>query len=267
MQKVKKDRGWNIFTGWLPPQEKIQWNIFDEFTGYYKEFINEKHEDLTKLLKNWDAQLKELNGDPTYYDWSAFRPLRLTREEDWSDWLAHLIATSKTGDFCKFLFNLNDSFDFSEPQKVHRELSSHNYRADIIIEWKNDFYSHIEVKIGDENFSKTYGTGQAMRKKFGTKEKEWTDFILVLPEQLNSERLNEELHDTIILLSWQDVAVALRRALLGRETIVWKVWSWSFLGAIEQKLIDFPGYALKTKPEQSIDTKIEILVEGLKKKL
>src|SRR5262249_34086145 len=36
----------------------------------------------------WNKRLAELGGDPWDYDWDRFRPLRLSREEDWSDWLA-----------------------------------------------------------------------------------------------------------------------------------------------------------------------------------
>ncbi len=55
--------------------------------------------DLAQLrdwLNNEDAQFRNLGGDPLHEDWAAFWPLRLSREEDWSNWLAHLIATSST---------------------------------------------------------------------------------------------------------------------------------------------------------------------------
>ena len=256
----------------LSPQEEnremYSWDIFDEFVEDYKSFISERYEVLDKLLKNWNDRLKDLNGDSTYHNWSKFRPLRLSREEDWSDWLAHLIETSKTGDFCRFLFKLDNISDFSESKEVHRELSSDNYRADIIIEWKNDCYSHVEVKINDKNLSKTYKTRQEMMKKFEAEETKWTDFILLLPDGLSLWEASEEASNKIIPLSWEDVAIALRQALLGKETIVWKVWSWSFLGAIEQRLIKFPGHEIETKPEQNLETletKIKILSDGLKK--
>lgn len=252
-------------------REIDSWGVFHEFEEDYKSIISERYEVINKLLKNWNDLLKDLNGDPTYYNWNDFRPLRLSREEDWSDWLAHLIATSKTGGFSRFLFKLDNISDFSEPKKVHRELSSNNYRADIIIEWKNNCYSHVEVKIGDDNFNKIYKTRQEMMKKLKAEETNWADFILLLPSQLSSweeeskEKSKEEASNKIISLTWEDVAIALRQALLGKETIVWKVWSWSFLGAIEQKLIGFLRHKIETKPEQNLETKIKILSDGLKK--
>ena len=249
-------------------REMYSWHVFDEFEEAYKSFISEGYEVIHQLLKKWNDRLKDLDGDSTYYNWHEFRPLRLTREEDWSDWLAHLIATSKTGDFCRFLFKLDNISDFSEPKKVDREPRSNNSKADIIIEWKNNCYYHVEVKVGDENLSKTSKTGQEMMKKYKAEETKWTDFILLLPSQFSSWedfKEKEEASNKIIALSWADVAIALRQALLGKETIVWKVWSWSFLGAIEQKLIGFLGHKIETKPEQNLEPKIKILSDGLKR--
>lgn len=272
MLETKNIKSWNIFASWLPSQDENReidsWAVFDEFEEDYKSIISERYEVIDQLLKNWNDRLKDLNGDSTYHNWSEFRPLRLNREEDWSDWLAHLIKTSKTGDFCRFLFKLDNISDFSEPKEVHREFSYNNYRADIIIEWKNNCYSHVEVKVGDENYSKTYKTGQEMMNYFKAEETKWTDFILLLPGQLSSWEVSkekEEASNKIISLSWEDVAIALRQALLGKETIVWKIWSWSFLGAIEEILIEFPGHKIETKPEQNLETKIKILSDGLKK--
>ena len=87
---------------------------------------------------------------------------------------------------------LDNISDFSESKEVHREPSSNNYRADIIIEWKNDCYSHVEVKINDKNLSKTYKTRQEMMKKFEAEETKWTDFILLLPDGLSLWEASEE---------------------------------------------------------------------------
>ena len=50
--------------------------------------------DVRALVESSAAELKSFGGDPSgpdSPDWSRFRPLRLVREEDWSDWLAHLL--------------------------------------------------------------------------------------------------------------------------------------------------------------------------------
>ena len=52
---------------------------------------------LLAAIAVWADRLADLGGEPVCQDWSRFRPLRLSREEDWSDWLAHLIETSSTG--------------------------------------------------------------------------------------------------------------------------------------------------------------------------
>ena len=55
-----------------------------------------------------DRELAWLGGDPLHDDWSAFRPLALGREEVWSDWLAHLLASGDT-ELLRRLFALPSS--------------------------------------------------------------------------------------------------------------------------------------------------------------
>jgi hypothetical protein len=45
----------------------------------------------------WDRRLRRLHGKITEVNWVNFCPLRTSREEDWSDWLAWLLETSTTG--------------------------------------------------------------------------------------------------------------------------------------------------------------------------
>lgn len=95
--------------------------------------------DVTRL-REWllesDAQLAELGGDPLRDAWASFRPLRLSREEDWSDWLAHLIQTSRTGVFWSVaLRGRLPSGALANPRVVHREwILPGGYRADLGIE-------------------------------------------------------------------------------------------------------------------------------------
>jgi len=60
------------------------------------------------------------------------------------------------------------------------------------------------------------------------------------------------------------VCIAIRRALLSKELVTWKVWAYSFLGAIEQQIIGFQGYLFdEKKPSENLDKKITILKRGL----
>ena len=137
-----------------------------------------------KMLKSSNDKLKHLNGDPINHDWNDFRPLRLSREEDWSDWLAFLIQRSNGG-FNKVLLERPgiSAVDYRGP-KVEREVLSNGYRSDIIILWNNGYADHIEVKVGDPGLGKTHGTSAAMRRKYGSRIKGWHDWILLIDSQI-----------------------------------------------------------------------------------
>jgi hypothetical protein len=237
--------------------------------AHYERIVENKYEILMPLLKSWDNHLSDFGNDPTHYDWATFRPLKLSREEDWSDWLAHLLAHSRTGVFAQCLLDKPhiSVLDYALPKRVFREISHVGFRADIIVEWQDEHFSHIEVKIGDENLLKTYETSEALRDKFQVPVAKWSNFVLLLSRQLVSWEqvpVPNDLTVEIVALTWSDVCIAIRRALLSKELITWKVWAYSFLGAIEQLLIGFSGYLLdKKKPSENLDEKITILMRGL----
>lgn len=246
----------------------LDWQVFSELVPCYRKIVEKKYEVLNSLLEKWNLHLKDLGGDPTRFNWDTFRPLRLSREEDWSDWLAHLLFTSNTGEFAHWLLQIpqHKVSDRALPRTVEREVSHKGVRADLIVEWRNNHFSHIEVKIGDENLEKTYETSEKLMEKYGIQKDRWTNFILLLPNQRiawdNITHLNNST-TKIKSITWIDICIALRRSLLCDEEIKWKVWAYSFLGAVEQLLIEFPGHKLNDRPDKNIDDKIEILTRGL----
>jgi len=260
---------WSIFTSWSLPTEKEEipsWSVFDKLLEINERIVSQNFIFLNQLLSNWNDKLSVLGGDPTSFDWSNFRPLRLSREEDWSDWLAHLIATSSKGVFASELLKISGFSKeyYCTPANVYREVSYDGYRADLIIEWQNNHYTHIEVKTGDPNLDKTRDTGDALREKFLTPVDHWDNAILLLSNQLNDwYNLPSHLTESIKVLTWEDVAISIRKALQSDELITWKVWAYTFLGAIEQILIGFPGQLMASKPDRNIETKINILQKGL----
>jgi hypothetical protein len=62
--------GWDAALAWAPAFERL---------------IDVGAKALGLALERWDERLRDLGGDPAREDWSRFRPLRLSREEDWSD--------------------------------------------------------------------------------------------------------------------------------------------------------------------------------------
>ena len=161
---------WQIFDNWtFQKKEKadlLSWKVFDEITPFHSEIVKGQYKVLQPLLKRWNTKLSVLEGEPTFKDWNQFRPLRLSREEDWADWLAYLIETSTTGVFSKNLLGGEVSKNLVLPKQVLREDICKGYRADMIIEWQDKKISHIEVKIGDPNLKKTYPTSEVFRDKF-----------------------------------------------------------------------------------------------------
>ena len=262
---------WKIFNNWsYDYQEEFpdyDWSIFDLMSSSLTMVYNAQNKTLNGLLARWDNKLKKYGGDPSNHNWNKFRPLRLSREEDWSDWLIYLISESKTGNFSKLLLSYEEFSmdDFSEPLISDREVSSEGHRADIVLQWKNLQFSHIEVKIGDEHLGKTYGTATRMRKFYNAQKKNWNDYILLLESQLPDwESLSETKKYYIHSITWDDVALAIRQSLFNSsESVTWKVWAYSFLGAIEQRLLHL-SRNFKKSEIANIDKKIFLLKEGLK---
>ena len=264
---------WDIFDNWIPPlpaKEKapLDWSVIDGLIPLFQKISEEKYKDLFKLLDRWDKKLNDFGGDPTHYNWHNFRPLRLNREEDWSDWLAHLIDSSKTGSFSGILFSKtqNPSLEYASPTWVRREDIHHGYRADLIIRWKTNQYTHLEVKTGDPHMAKTYATGRMLQNKYMAEPLAWKDVILLLSEQISDWESIVDLdasNKEVQVITWEDVCVALRRSLSSSEPITWKALAYNYLGAIEQHVIGFPGYRIQDKPFEQLDQKIDILTKGL----
>ena len=265
-----ENKYWGIFNNWNYKVKEIifypDWHIFDSMVSTLSLFYKKRYTEFQSLYGRWDKELNLYGGEPSNFNWDNFRPLRLSREEDWSDWLIHLISESQTGYFSSHLFPIENTTenDYSRPSYVGREVSYKGYRADIIIKWNNNIYSHIEIKIGDENLVKTYGTSEAMRSYYKVPKNKWYDFIIILESQVE-DWVNIENREKypIQYLIWNDVAITLRKSILiSNESLSWKVWAYSFLGAIEQKLLYFKkGY--KVSDILQIENNIIILKEGL----
>jgi len=215
-----------------------------------------------RSLAIWDGLLADLGGDPSFKDWRSFRPLRLTREEDWSDWLAHLIQSSATGYFAHHLLGSaaaraapamspTETRMFVAPPRCDREVDTEDgRRADIVIRWAGDDsrWTHIEVKVGDEQFAKTYDTARKLRAKLAPAGA-WTDFILI-PQHSNLtwleckddiEGKSDQCPIAVCTLTWGHVASSLRASLIAKgENFPWRVWAYSFCGAVEQVLLGVP---------------------------
>lgn len=250
--KILPENNWSIFNGWKCPELPLPaWTVFDSFESSALKYFTHQADGLTLLLKKWDHALNRFDGDPSRLDWKTFRPLRLGREEDWSDWLGYFIESSKTGDFGKELFGglEIDSKRFI-PKRVIREDTTTNYRADIVITWDEHRCSYVEVKLWDQSYEKTFKTSEELQtsKKWQGDSQIWSHYIL-LPSKVEGLWLEctAAIRDPISapikvqVLTWEKVAWAIRRALRAQsEGDRWCALAYNYLGAIEQKILGFP---------------------------
>lgn len=250
MNRVTKARDtpqvtWAAFEGFSPPivTEPRTWSWLDQLAEAGVAIVEPECKDIDRLVDRYSDvfQLTGLGRDPSAVDWTTFRPLRVDREEDWSDWLAYLIERSTSGLFAAGLFAARIAEDFASPFEVERERGTPNdRRADIVIRWSPGRNTHMEVKIWDQNFNKTIETAQGLRQS--EPEPVWSDFILI-PESAR-DQCGRELQDAIpkiSIITWEEVATSLRRALVsGKDDVAWNVWAFSFCGIIEQKILDLP---------------------------
>jgi hypothetical protein len=218
---------------------------------------------LENTLARWDTKLVHLGGDPQRHEWQHFRPLRLRREEDWSDWLAHLLATSKSGQLGYKLFReivgSKRQDGFSRPE-VEREVIVGNRRADIVLVTGDRVGIHVEVKIWDRQFEKTGETSALVADTFVPKRGPVTVWhnVLLVPEDLKEGEVLDEHHTGVEIepMVWARVASSIRAVLAGAdsdaEEISWRVWAWSFVGCIEQKILGFNATMLRRDQSPSL---------------
>ena len=261
---------WSVFDKLMKRAEPLKtynWNIKDSgWFAAYNAYLLDLKEEYKGHLKKSNKALKNLGGDPSLRSWKNFRPLRLSREEDWADWLMHLIKHSETGILAYTLigsFGENPQFYF-QPKKTYRELTdkSKKYRADMIMQWLDSSYTHIEVKIGDGHLKKTYPTSEVFRKQFGINESKWKNYILLLDEQLQDWEnvvAHTDYNVDILPITWTKVAVALRKSLMSTESIVWKSWAYSYVGVIEEILLRIPSEQEESLSSQQLLKRNEII--------
>ena len=85
---------WTIFDDWQTPSSlaaetgvELNWDGVDVLFSEYRVIADRGYSELHGLLGRWSTILDPVGGEPSYRDWRRFRPLRVSREEDWSDWL------------------------------------------------------------------------------------------------------------------------------------------------------------------------------------
>ena len=261
------DKTWDIFNDLVVTAKyrahTTQWSVMDDWVDEYRLLRSKCESDLIRLLQQWDEKLSNLGNDPTHTDWDTFRPLRLSREEDWSDWLAYLFETSTSGIPAAQLFGM--SSEAIAPHTIEREKVVGNYRADLVLGWPGNQFTHIEVKIGDKNFRKTHQTAQLLRNEYISTATAWQDIILLPSEDVTLwEKESEQgiSSEAIKVLTWDEICVVLRRAML-KESVEWSTFARAFVGAVEQKIVGCHYLMPKSMSLSMLNRKITILEQSI----
>ena len=200
--------------------------------------------DASTCLRHWDRALDDIGGDPSRENWASFRPSPGCRVKGLVGQLAHLLASSRTGRFPARL--LAGDVRHAEQWNVssaRREERAESYRADLVVHLSDGGWVHIEVKIGDLDLAKTPDTTQALRRTVGVGFRR--DYLLLPAADVSYwDDVKKDLDgraDNIKTLTLIDVAKALRASVIDpAESLRWRVWAATFLGAVEQQLLGFP---------------------------
>ncbi len=233
----------------------LDWGSVDKLVSLGRQIAKREKEVLQQELEPW--RCGSLGVDPADSDWQEFRPLRLNREEDWSDWFAHLLQASQSGRLAANVLGIRDEPIALARPRVKREdpTNDGDFRADLVAHWSDGTGATIEVKIWDQAFYKTPATIEGIHKKH-SEVTSWTDFVLLPGDQRAAwEKAFEDSPTNLAairVVTWESVAVALRRELLGNhesaESPIWQAFAHAFCGAIEQKLLGLQPLVANRRP-------------------
>lgn len=215
---------------------------------------------LDTLETVWQTSSSRFDTDPLAVDWTARTntrgPLRPNQEENWSQWLGHLLRAGSP-EFVADVFGVNIQ---SRPDTVCREEhlpARVDHRpdryADILV-FYGDTGLSIEVKKGDEHYRKTTHTAELIETKYS--HIDWTHYLLLpkyklpalrsssrspLEETTDRLRLNSDGDQPISIVYWQDISRTIREHLLKdtETTGLWAASAYTFATLIEQKILGF----------------------------
>lgn len=251
------------------------WPEIDPWWETYSEHQRQEAAEVATLLEElndtWQQSDSRFDTDPLSTDWTAHSstrgPLRPNQEENWSQWLAHLLRSNE--DFVSELFG--EHFDDS-PDTVQREVylpasnpDNPDRYADILL-FAGRHGISIEVKKGDEHYEKTTHTAGLVENHHYN---DWEHYLLLPDSKTNAleasfeddlvidqerPQIASEHSDPIDIVFWRDVTAAIRDTLRrGEGTNHWEASAYVFCTLVEQKILGFNPQEKVTELSSSND--------------
>lgn len=253
-RSVLIDGAESIDSGWLS-------ELWPELEPWWETYRVARQEDVTELLAEldaaddaWAASKSRFDADPLSVDWQSAHgstgPIRLSREEDWSYGLAHLLR-SGDGELLTELFGELGRVTSVETE-AHLPGGDDTTRYEDILVTSPDGGISVEVKIGDTNLRKTLDTAALVEQHY---HGDWTHVLLVPEYQLPDLRatFGEGLSESdsgppmiesarsgnIQVRYWREVSAALRTRLQcdGELSPHWAASAYVFCTLIEQRIL------------------------------
>lgn len=240
-------------------------SLVSSLDPWWTEFERDQERHLRKLRglfheldRLWEESRSQINTDPLAVDWQSsvpmHGPLRPNVEENWSQWLGHLLRSSTI--LVQSAFGVDVD---SLPHRVHREEilsnpSGHNRRPDILAQY-NGIGVHIEVKIDDINYRKVAHTARLVERYYP--DLHWHHLLLIpgrndwildttfdedelaIEDEWLTIRIDE--HPMVRVSYWEDVGKAIRLLLLenGFSGDHLRSSAFVFCTLIEQKILRY----------------------------
>lgn len=210
------------------------------------------HKDAVRIRSLLDRSSRALFplGDPLSEDFGSHRWLKGKREEVYSDWLAWTLEQLPSPGHIAELFQLQLPVKYSGKISVRREIwvpKGHHEqtgRIDLVVEVGDQWMIIIEVKMGSAELADTQKQRNYLRSR---KAKSASKILLALSGASPT-------YEKFSLRQWRDLCILLRRMMPELKkaglTLIQRTMILSFVGAIEQNIIGFPGL-LKVKLNNS----------------
>lgn len=243
------------------------WDSIAPWWETYSEVRRAEVSELTDLLEDleeiWRRSNSRFEEDPLTANWTEQRhtrgPLRPNQEENWSQWLAHLLRAS-SGEFTRELFgNVFPDPPVAVEREVHLpDTDAPDRYADILLFYADRGIS-IEVKKGDEHYQKTTHPAGLVEDQY---DRNWTHILLVPKyktstlhqtfedsiDEREGDRLmvRSEQSDSILVLYWQDISKVIRNTLCSDVKLNphWEASAYLFCTLIEQTILGFTPHPL-----------------------